>query len=391
MEKKKILFVVHHLTIGGVQKSLISALNAMDYNKYDITLYVQKNRTVLLPYVNKNVKIVVNESKKSYYRKPYSVLLQGIIAFCGLPGLKAAKEKYSRKLVEYINDAMMSDERDRYFKNEKFDAAVAYAALSEAPFVAEYIEADRKIVCFQGSTIDRPDMQPVILPLFDKVVVEDGSIKEMLTDSIPPLKGKISIIENYTDSDFILRQADEYTVDTPESVPVLCTVGRMAYIKGFDLAAQAAAILKESGKKFRWYFVGDGPEREAVQKIVEDNGLQHDVIFAGMQKNPYPYFSICDIFVQPSREEAMSIAALESQVLHKPLVTTATVGGMNICKDGETGIVTEISAEGLADGITKLLEDRDLMNKISANLQLTDFGKEKERYKKQWDEILEEI
>ena len=74
--KKKLLIVAHHLTIGGVQKSLISALPTLDYEKYDITLYLRKNRTTLLPYVDKRVNVIINDDKTKYYRKPYSVFLQ---------------------------------------------------------------------------------------------------------------------------------------------------------------------------------------------------------------------------------------------------------------------------------------------------------------------------
>ena len=58
---KKVLFVANHLTVGGIQKSLISALNSIDYSANEVTLYIRKNRLDLLPYVNKNVKILINE------------------------------------------------------------------------------------------------------------------------------------------------------------------------------------------------------------------------------------------------------------------------------------------------------------------------------------------
>ena len=55
MIKRKVLIVIHQLNIGGAQKALISALNAIDYTENDVTLYVRKNRLDLLPFVNKNV------------------------------------------------------------------------------------------------------------------------------------------------------------------------------------------------------------------------------------------------------------------------------------------------------------------------------------------------
>lgn len=388
MEKKKVLFVVHHLTIGGVQKSLVSALNAMNYDKYDITLYIQKNRTILLPYINKNVNVIVNKDKKHYYRMLYSIILQTLIILFNALKLYDNSKKCKKKLTFYINRKMMTNEKNMYFKEKQYDVAVAYAACSEAPFVSEYICADTKIVCFQGSTIDNPEMQRFFLPKFDRIVVEDKSIEDMLKANIPALDGKISIIPNYVDTDFIKEQSSEKEINVPDDKIMLCSVGRQAYIKGFDLAAKAADILKGQGVNFVWYLVGDGPETENIKKIISEKSLQNEVIMTGMQTNPYPYIKKCDIFVQPSREEAMSIAALESQVLNKPLVTTKTVGGMNICKDGETGVITDISAEGLAEGIMKLITNPELCQKITENLSKIDYDIEKERYKKQWEDIL---
>ncbi|MBR3817951.1 MAG: glycosyltransferase, partial [Clostridia bacterium] len=67
---RKVLFVANHLTVGGIQKSLISALNSVDYSVNEVTLYIRKNRLDLLPYVNKNVKILINEDDVHYYRFP---------------------------------------------------------------------------------------------------------------------------------------------------------------------------------------------------------------------------------------------------------------------------------------------------------------------------------
>ena len=58
MKKKKLLIVAHHLTIGGVQKSLISALKVIDYEKFDVTLYLRKNRTDLLAFVDERVNVL---------------------------------------------------------------------------------------------------------------------------------------------------------------------------------------------------------------------------------------------------------------------------------------------------------------------------------------------
>ena len=76
MEKRKVFIAIHQLNIGGAQKALISALNAIDYSENEVTLYVRKNRLDLLPQVNCDVSnIIINKDNTRYYRKPYVVLL----------------------------------------------------------------------------------------------------------------------------------------------------------------------------------------------------------------------------------------------------------------------------------------------------------------------------
>ena len=76
MEKRKVFIAIHQLNLGGAQKALISALNAIDYSENEVTLYVRKNRLDLLPQVNCNVSnIIINKDHTRYYRKLYAVLL----------------------------------------------------------------------------------------------------------------------------------------------------------------------------------------------------------------------------------------------------------------------------------------------------------------------------
>ena len=82
-KKKNILILIHQLNVGGAQKALISALNAIDYNVNNVTLYVRKARLDLLPQVNSNVsKIIVNDDKTNYYYKLYAVWLQLLQLIC---------------------------------------------------------------------------------------------------------------------------------------------------------------------------------------------------------------------------------------------------------------------------------------------------------------------
>ena len=118
MYKRKILFVVNHLTIGGVQKSLISALNAIDYEKNDVTLYLRKNRTTLLPYVNNNVTVIINEDSNHYYRSLTAIFLQFMIKIGKLFGKDCSS--LSGQLRRYVTDRRMEYEKNTYLFSKSY-------------------------------------------------------------------------------------------------------------------------------------------------------------------------------------------------------------------------------------------------------------------------------
>lgn len=136
--------------------------------------------------------------------------------------------------------------------------------------------------------------------------------------------------------------------------------------------------------------MGDGPERENIEKLVKEYNLQNNIIITGMQKNPYPYMAGCDIYIQPSYEEALGLTILEAHRLKKPVITTATVGGKKLVQTGENGIVCDISPEAVAESIEELIKNNLRYKKIITNLETADYFGEFENYKNQWKQLLEE-
>ena len=139
--KKKVLIAVHQLNLGGVQKALISALNAIDYSKNDVVLYIRKNRTDLIESVNKNVsKIIINKDNTKYYRKPYSLLLLIKLSIAILFGKNTSE--MNKRLNDYIVDLQMKYEKEHYFSDDTiYDVAISYIQSHTAKFVSENIKA----------------------------------------------------------------------------------------------------------------------------------------------------------------------------------------------------------------------------------------------------------
>lgn len=388
MIKKQLLIVAHHLTIGGVQKSLISALKAIDYDKYEVTLYLRKNRLDLLPFVDERVKVIANTDPHHYYRKPYALLYQSIMLLGKMFKKDGLVEKYNNKLSNRIRKDMMEYERNMYFSDKKYDIAISYVQGYTTIFVSDYVSADKKIVFYQVSVDELHDVHKYTLPKYDLIVVEHDDVKKLFSQWYPQEKNKITVLENYVDYKLIRKLGEESADELEKDDLVLCSCGRLSKVKGFDLAVEAAKILRDKNVNFKWYFIGDGPERANIERLIKEYGLDNNVILLGMQKNPYKYIAACDIYIQPSYEEAISMAIMETQILCVPIISTKTVGGLSMIQNGIDGMVANIDPESLADSIFKLAQDDNLKDMFISKLKQIDYTQKELFYNQQWSELL---
>ena len=142
------------------------------------------------------------------------------------------------------------------------------------------------------------------------------------------------------------------------SGPLLISVGRLIYYKGFEYLIRAMAQIDAT-----LLLVGDGPLRHSLQNVAREAGVASRIEFLGeMQpREIVPYYHAADLFVLPSiaRSEAFGIVQLEAMACGKPIVNTNLASGVPFAsRDGFTGITVEPgSADALAVAINRLLAD----------------------------------
>lgn len=382
--KRKVLFVVHQLNLGGVQKALISALNALDYSENEVTLYVRKNRTELLPQVNRNVsKIIINQDTTKYYRKPYALWLQLLLKINN-------SQKTKQRLNDYIVSSQMKYEKEHYFSDDvEYDLAVSYIQSYTAKFVDENVKAKRKVMFYHGSTDEFHDVNEKVMQHFERIGCVSKGAQKAVQGFYPQFAEKIGCLENYVDAESVRQKANEFLPDYPKDKLILCSCGRITPVKGYDLAVGAAEILKKSGLDFKWYFVGDGVDRLKIGSLIYEKRLNEYIEITGFLNNPYPYIYNCDIYVQPSYEEAHPLSIIEAQILRKPIVSTSTIGGQSIINDCENGVVADINAKSIVQKINLIYQDKDLQNAIQNNLANIDYSKDYIRFQEDWKKLLE--
>ena len=388
MQKKKLIIVVHHLTVGGIQKALVSALNLIDYDKYDVTLYVRKDRTNLLEYINKNVNVIINRDKTKYYRKPISILYLIIIAVFRLFKNTAKCTKYESKLNKKIRQMQMIYEAQHYFKDKTYDIAAAYSQGFTAELVDKYIKAKKKIAFFHSAVEEQPELYDNISGRFDAFAVLNDLQRQSVEKWYPKSIGKTFIVANYVDSLYVIKASQEYSVEHTADKTVICTCGRISKEKGFDLACRAAAILKKSNINFIWRFIGDGAERKNIEELISRLDIADNIELCGMLENPYPYISACDLYVQPSYSEAYGLSIREAQLLSRPVISTETMGGSTLIKDRYNGILCDFSPESLAEAVMLMLTDSGLYKSICDNIKKCSADDEA-KCRAQWGRLLE--
>lgn len=390
MSKRKVFIAIHQLNIGGAQKALLSALNAIDYDKNDVTLYVRKDRLDLLPLVNKNVsKIIINKDKTKYYRKPYTAFWTGVSFLQKL--LKMDTKKTEEKIRNYIIKSQIKYEKKHYFSdNVEYDVAISYIQGYTAKMVADNIKAKKKVLFYHDSTDSLHKLHNEVFKRYDRIYCVSQGAMQTITSFYPQFSEKINYIENFVDYKKIREDAKAFEPEYDKDKLILCSCGRMTKVKGFDLAVKSAKILKDNGIDFKWYFISDGVERKGIEKLVLENDLNDKITITGLLDNPYPYIKNCDIYVQPSYEESFGLAIIEAMILNVPVVSTATVGGYVVVSDMENGVVSEINEESIAEKIMLLKSDEALQRKIKDSLSKKDYEDDYKIFCEKWEKLLEE-
>lgn len=191
--------------------------------------------------------------------------------------------------------------------------------------------------------------------------------------------------------DSIYRQAEQPLAGTDA---IVGTVGRLVGVKDQKTFLAAAAIVLEACPKTKFYLVGDGPLREALELQAKELNLTEHVVFTGYRRDIPELMAKLDIFVLSSLMEGLPITLLEAMALGRPVVVTQVGGMPEVVKDGQTGYLVPTEAPLLmAEAILKILTNPGLgaamgeSGRREAEENYT-FEHMADRYSQQYEELL---
>ena len=383
--KQQLLFVLPSLEAGGGEKSLVTLLNCINYEQYDVDLVLFTPKGIFLKQLPKNVKLLyLNDDYKTFT----SGLSSAIVSFLkqGKLGLAFSRLLYTFKSNVIKNKGKAEQYSWNHLKKsitslpKEYDAAIGFLEKSSIYFVVDCVKAKRKIGFIHNDYLKLDLDASFDLPYFEKlntIATVSEQCVTVLKEVFPTQKDKVQLLYNIVSAKLIHQMAEEpITIDT--SKPNLLSIGRLHPQKGFDIAVEAVALLKKQGLNFVWYIIGEGAERTALEQAITKNGLEKHVVLLGIKENPYPYIKQTTIFVQPSRYEGKSIALDEAKLLHKPIVVTNFTTAKDQINHLKNGIICEMDANSLADALTSLLQNESLQNELSLHLSKESLGSEDE-------------
>src|SRR5690606_24582283 len=260
-----------------------------------------------------------------------------------------------------------------------YDLAIGFLEKSSIYYVVEKVTASMKVGFIHNDYRLLGMKKQFDLPYFeklDKIFTVSPSCEQILNEEFPEFARKTSVMYNVVSTQLLRRMAAE-TVEMEDSIK-LVSVGRLHHQKGFDIAIDACRLLVDRGYDIRWYVLGEGSERQRLERLISENNLAEHCLLLGTRSNPYPYMANADIYVQPSRFEGKAISIDEAKILCKPIVVANFSTVRDQITHGVDGLISELDPIALADTIQMLVDDAALRDRFVKHLESCSLGTESE-------------
>ena len=367
--------------------SLIGLLQALDYSKYEVDLFIHRHQGELMHFIPKEVNLLPEITAFACIESPITESLKrrqfGIV--WGRLKAKWRAKKYVSKdssKPQYAIYQYVAQEVESYLssleKYGEYDLAISF--LQPHNYVLSKVKAKKK-ACWIHTDYTKVEFDAKAeLPVwaaYDHIISISPDVTQSFLQVFPSLKDKIVLIENILSSDFVRKRAEEKDVSAEmpkkNGVVNVLSVGRFTDAKNYDNVPDICRRIREKGIELHWYIIGFGND-SLIRQRIQEAGMEEYVVMLGKRTNPYPYMKACDIYAQPSRYEGKSVTVREAQMLCKPVIVTNYPTANSQIRNGVDGAIVPMDNAGCAQGITDFINNQELQRQIVDYLQIHDYG-----------------
>ena len=385
---------MHYMELGGAEISLIGLLQAFDYEKYDVDLFIHRHQGELMSLIPEQVNLLPEIPAYACIESPI------VEALCrGSFGVAWGRWKARRRNRKYQPKNSMNSQCaiSQYIAQEveshlpsleqygEYDLAISF--LQPHNYVLSKVRAKRK-ACWIHTDYTKVefdiDAELPVWSAYDHIVSISPDVTRAFLKVFPTLGNKIVEIENCLPSLFVRKRAEEKNVSTElfqkRNVVNLLSVGRYSEAKNYDnvpdICRRINSLFANCNLQIEvnWFIIGYGVEESLIKQKIQEAGMKEHVILLGKRTNPYPYMKACDIYCQPSRYEGKSVTVREAQMLCKPVAVTNYPTAKSQIQDRVDGVIVPMDNASCAKGIADFIQNTELQLAIVQYLEQHDYG-----------------
>jgi len=333
--KRKVLYVYFEPQVSGQTTHVLSLVNGLNKDKYEISVVVPAHLVEYLPAFDQT----------------------------GVTMIPLPMRKYIwniRSLAVLIN--LIRQKRFHIVHVHSQEAGLLVRLLTRIAGAGNIIYTP------QCTNIRRNNLfwlyrriEKLLSSLTDMIIsVSEADRSRIVQWGIP--SSKVITIHNSIDPRKAAATPDvtglKHKLNLDEKAPIVMQVGRLSYQKNpLDFVNGASIVLAEI-PEVHFILVGDGPLREQVESRIQELGLTKNVHCAGWQDDAFELIAAADIITLTSRWEGLPYVLLEAMAWSRPIVATAVNGCPELVDQGVTGyVVPEGKIDSWAGSVVKLLNN----------------------------------
>lgn len=339
---KKIVFGITSLEIGGAERVLIDIVNELK-QKYDITIFTLYGKGIFEKELDKSIKIInlydIQYNKMSEFKRkiiPLKILTSG----------KSIYKKYIKNKFD-VEISFLEGPITRIFANKGNCKKIVWIHNDISKVFGAGFKSKLKL------RIDKK-----MYTKYDKIIFVSNDNKKSFNDlfKLEKIESKEDVIYNYINKNKIIEKSNlqigQQYIDI--TVPSIVTVARLVEQKAIDRLANIHKKLIDDGIIHNIYVIGDGPEKEKLQKQIKGLQIEDTFKLMGKRDNPYPYVKRADYFALLTYFEGYPMTLEEAKILNKKIIITNTAS-KEVVKGYSKKIILENNEEAIYEGLKQIL------------------------------------
>ncbi|MDX2042624.1 MAG: glycosyltransferase [Acidobacteriota bacterium] len=333
--KIKILHVIDSLSVGGMERVVIDVANGLDATKFE--------------------QVVCCLSRSG---EAADQLREGVRCFDLGKGDKADR------LMPLKLARLIRRERPDIVHSQSWSGVDTALAMLLTPGVKQiHSEHGRNFQDLHGQSLARRMARRWLYQRADVVFAISAEVREFYCRQTNFPIERMQVIPNGVDMQRI-DEADARGIREELGIAlddfVVGTVARLDLNKDTLTLLKAFAAITQS-PKLKLLIVGDGEQRTLLERFVGKQGLNRNVIFAGMRRDVPSLLKAMDVFALSSLSEGMPLTVLEAMATRLPVVATAVGALPELVEEGSTGFLVPVGdAEAMAEKLRRFVADHRL-------------------------------